>query len=421
VNLVEPHPNQEADGYGDSVKVLLSAYACEPGKGSEQEVGLRAMLAAARRHDVWVLTRENSIPLLEEFLAHHPLWDRIHLHGIDLDGPIRRVKRAGLPGLHIYYDAWQRLAAVHAAELDRRVDFDLVHHATFAAYWTRAGVSKLGKPFVWGPVGGGVTTPAPLLRELGAAGLRQDGLREAVRCLAAWRPSHGATTRAATVCLAQNDSTARRVKRDRVTVMPNALAVTLPALDPPEPRCTDIAFVGRLIPWKAGALAVRALRYVQHQDAVLRIFGDGPDEHRIRRAAERWGVQGRVKLVGSLPRDELLRQVRRCAVLLHPALHEEAGLSVAEALVVGVPVVCLNHGGPADLVRWWPTARVALVPPSKAEVTARRLAAAVDGFLDEAPEPPTEPVLPVASFDSLLLDVYEKAVERAAAEAEAYS
>jgi hypothetical protein len=42
-------------------------------KGSEQEVGLRIMLAAAQRHDVWVLTRENSIPLLEEYLALHPL------------------------------------------------------------------------------------------------------------------------------------------------------------------------------------------------------------------------------------------------------------------------------------------------------------------------------------------------------------
>jgi hypothetical protein len=55
------------------MRILLSAYACEPGKGSEQEVGLRIMLAAAQRHDVWVLTRENSIPLLEEYLALHPL------------------------------------------------------------------------------------------------------------------------------------------------------------------------------------------------------------------------------------------------------------------------------------------------------------------------------------------------------------
>ena len=397
------------------MKILLSAYACEPGKGSEQEVGLQVMLAAAQRHDVWVLTRENSISLLEEFLAHHPLRDRIHLHGIDLDGPIRRLKRTGLPGLHLYYDAWQRLAGVRAAELDRRFDFDVVHHATFATYWTRAGVSQLGKPFVWGPVGGGLSTPAPLVRELGAAGLREEAIRETVRRLAVIRPSHRATTRAATISLAQNPSTARRLRNECVSVLPNALTVRLPRMNSPEVRGPDIAFVGRLVPWKGGHLAVRALCHVQHRNAVLRVFGDGPEMSRVRRAAERWGVADRLELVGSLPRDELLRQVRRCGVLLHPALHEEAGLSVVEALTLGTPVVCLDQGGPATVVQWWPKGRVALIPPSDPEATARRLAAAVDAFLDEAPDPPAEPVLPAASFESSLLDVYDEAVERAKA------
>jgi glycosyltransferase involved in cell wall biosynthesis len=397
------------------MKILLSAYACEPGKGSEQEVGLQVMLAAAHRHDVWVLTRENSIGLLEEYLAQHPLRDRIHLHGIDLDGPIRRLKRTGLPGLHLYYDAWQRLAGVRAAELDRRFDFDVVHHATFAAYWTRAGVSRLGKPFVWGPVGGGVSTPPQLIRELGAAGMREEGLREAVRRLAARRPSQRATARAAAVCLAQNASTARRLSSDRVSILPHALSVRLPDLDPPEARGTDIAFVGRLVPWKGGHLAVQAFRHVRHRQAVLRVFGDGPEMPRVRRAAERWGLQDRVELVGSLPRDELLRRVRRCGVLLHPALHDESPIALGEALSLGTPVVCLDHGGPAEIVRWWPTGRVALIPPSAPESTARGLAAAVDAFLDEAPDLPSEPVLPVASFESSLLDTYDVAIERAKA------
>ena len=394
------------------MRILLSAYACEPGKGSEQEVGLQVMLAAAQRHDVWVLTRQNSISLLEEYLAQHPLRDRIRLQGVDLDGPVRRFKRTGLPGLHVYYDAWQRAAGIRAAELDRHVDFDVVHHATFATYWTRAGVSQLGKPFVWGPVGGGVSTPGSLVRELGAAGLREEAIRETVRRLAVIRPSHRATTRAATISLAQNPSTARRLRNERVLVLPNALTVRLPRMNPPEARGTDIAFVGRLVPWKGGHLAVRAFRHVQHRDAVLRVFGDGPDMSRVRKAAERWGLADRLELVGSLPRDELLRQVRRSGILLHPALHDESPIALGEALSLGVPVVCLDHGGPAEVVRWWPTGRAALIPPSDPESTARRLAAAADAFLDETHDAPAEPVPPVTSFESALLDVYEDAVKR---------
>jgi hypothetical protein len=60
-----------------------------------------------------------------------------------------------------------------------------------------------------------------------------------------------------------------------------------------------------------------------NRDAVLRVFGDGPDMSRVRRAAQRCGPAGRLDLVGSLRRDELL-QVRRCGVLLHPAFHDES-------------------------------------------------------------------------------------------------
>ena len=60
------------------MKGLLSAYACEPGKGSEPEVGLRTVVAAAQRHDVWVITRQNNLPSLRAHLAHEPLRDRIH-------------------------------------------------------------------------------------------------------------------------------------------------------------------------------------------------------------------------------------------------------------------------------------------------------------------------------------------------------
>jgi hypothetical protein len=50
------------------------------------------------------------------------------------------------PRFHWYYDRWQRKAAVRAAELDRRIDFDIVHHVTLAANWTRAGVTVVDKP-----------------------------------------------------------------------------------------------------------------------------------------------------------------------------------------------------------------------------------------------------------------------------------
>ncbi len=65
------------------MKVLLSALACEPGRGSELEVGYRAMLAAAREHEVWVLTNADAIPALSRTLADREEAQHIHLVGIE--------------------------------------------------------------------------------------------------------------------------------------------------------------------------------------------------------------------------------------------------------------------------------------------------------------------------------------------------
>lgn len=53
----------------ERLKVLLSAYACEPGKGSEAEVGWQCGLQVARFHEVTVLTRANNRGRMEAGLA----------------------------------------------------------------------------------------------------------------------------------------------------------------------------------------------------------------------------------------------------------------------------------------------------------------------------------------------------------------
>jgi hypothetical protein len=130
------------------MKVLLSAFACEPGKGSELEVGFRAMLAASSRHDVWVLTLPDSVPLIREALTDQPHGSRIHLEGIDFGMATEQFPELSAAGFHWRYDRWQRAASARGRELDHRVDFDIAHHITLSGYWTRAGVADIRKPLV---------------------------------------------------------------------------------------------------------------------------------------------------------------------------------------------------------------------------------------------------------------------------------
>jgi glycosyltransferase involved in cell wall biosynthesis len=391
------------------VKLLLSAYACDPDEGSEAEVGFQALMAAARRHMVWVLTQRRMAERLSRYLLGHPAAERIHLEAIDPPDPGRRDGVWQLALTNWRHDQWQRAAAVRALELDRRIDFDLVHHVTLAAYWMRAGVAAVPKPVIWGPVGGGVEPPWRLLGELGPRGLMESAVRSSVRRIAGPLLSTR-VARTAAVVFTQNEATARRVRsRADVVVLPNGISVDVRAIPATGRRTSEIALVGRLAPWKGGRLAVRTLRHISDRDAILRIYGKGDEHGRILEAARRWGLQDRVRLEGRIPRNELLARIARAGVLLHPSLHEESPVAVAEALSMGTPVVCLDHGGLAELVRQWPESPSAAVPPAFPDATARALAGAVDRFLAEPPPVPAVPIRPKESFGERLLEAYEYA------------
>ncbi len=391
------------------MRVLLSAFACSPEAGSEPGVGFQAMLAAARHHEVWVLTQPHMVLAVERFLQDHPLQHRIHLEAID--PPASPPGGLGaLTKIHWRHDQWQRNAAARSLELDRHVNFDVVHHVTLAAFWLRVGVSVLNKPLVWGPVGGAVGVPWRLATELGRRGIAESGLRMIVRPIVGRIVGTRIANRAA-VIFAQNQATARRIRSGtEVSVLPNAVALGIETMPQPRPRTKEVAFVGRLAPWKAGRLAVRAMRHVRHQEAVLRIYGTGHERRSISEAARRWGIEHRISFEGELARDQLLERVAHAGVLLHPALHEEASLAVGEALMMGTPVVCLNHGGPVELIREWPASPSARVAPGWPDPTARAFAAAIDKFLDNPPPVPAVPVGPLDSFDDRILDAYERAV-----------
>lgn len=393
------------------MRVLLSAYACEPWKGSEPEVGLRTLLASASKHQTCVLTRANNVGPLTRFLTGHPLADRIHLEGFDLPG-LTQIKRYGGPGLHVYYHEWQRAAEQRLLELDARENFDVVHHVTFATHWTRTGAAAVDKPFVWGPVGGGVATPARLRSELGIAGATEDALRHLARTVGSRLPYHERALRSATVVLVQNRETAHKLDRRDAVLAPNGLAAH--PLEPParlqEQRRKEVAVVGRLIPLKGVKLAVRAFRHVSCQDAVMRIYGKGPDRARVARAIARWGLSARVRFMEEMAREQLLTELHSTGVLLHPSFHEEGGMAVGESLALGTPVVCLDQGGPAGQLGYWEHVPATRVCASTPEETAQRLAAGVDHHLRNLAPLQDAPAAPSRAFGDVILAAYERAV-----------
>ena len=110
------------------MKILLSAYACEPNKGSEPGVGWNWAIELAKRgHDVWVLTRANNRHSIEKELTKSPSKSNLHFLYYDLPVWVMRLKK--LPGgIYFYYSVWQFGAYTLAKKKHGLFRYDIVHH-----------------------------------------------------------------------------------------------------------------------------------------------------------------------------------------------------------------------------------------------------------------------------------------------------
>lgn len=365
-------------------RVIISAYAFGPGDESEANAGWAFACAAARDHDVWVITRPRFAVNIDAALEADPgLSASLSICYADLSGRVLRFKRGPLD-VYWYYAMWQRRVTRIARELHAQVGFDVAHHLTFAGDWLPCGLRRLdGVPLVWGPVGGSTYLPWRLIRWVGLRGAVGE-IARAVLSRSARRVFGDPTARRAAVVVAQNPDVARRFAyaRDVVLETNSATPQDLPRRRTDrDPHRKVAVFVGRLAEWKGARLAVSALTRPEASAWELHIYGTGRDRRAVTALVERHHLGARVVLHGHRPRAEALQALADADAMLFPSLHDSAPWAVGEASAIGTPIVCLDLGGPPFLA-----GVNAHVVPAKGDVVANLARA-----LDEAGRAPGVP------------------------------
>ena len=367
------------------LKVLMSAYACEPNRGSEPGVGWNWVCQMSRREEVWVITRRNNRAVIEAATAKTPL-PNAHFVYYDLPRWARFWKR-GHRGVYFYYYLWQIGAYWEARRLHSDIRFDVAHHVTFVMYWMPSFLALLPVPFVWGPVGGGESTPPGFRSALGAKGRLTETLRAIVQAIARLDPMVRLTARRSALAFATTAETERRLKQlgCRNTQVCSVMGLDadeieqLNGMGSPEPANFRIATVGNLIAWKGVEFGLRAFAALHQKcpGAEYWLIGDGPERLRLRQLAEELGIAFRVRFLGRLARPLALAKLASCDVLLLPSLHDSGSCVCTEAMALGKPVVCLDAGGPALQVT---TGTGFKIPAGSAEQAVKGLANALEAL-----------------------------------------
>ena len=157
---------------------------------------------------------------------------------------------------------------------------------------------------------------------------------------------------------------------DRIVVKPNFVH--------PDPGLGDASgnfalFVGRLVPEKGIRTLIDAWQHIGVK-VPLRIVGDGPLAPEVAAAAAQCAG---ITWLGRHPRAEVLALMRAATLLIFPSTwYEGFGMTVAEALAVGLPVVASRVGGMAALIDDGRTG--VHFPPGDAAALADRVRWAID-------------------------------------------
>ena len=113
-----------------------------------------------------------------------------------------------------------------------------------------------------------------------------------------------------------------------------------------------LVYVGRMVIGKGLELLLRSLRGLNGLPWKLTMIGDGPDRAFLMELAERCGVSGRITWRGVLPNPTAMRELCRHDLLILPSTRKDGwGAVVNEALMRGMPVICSDRCGAADLLR----------------------------------------------------------------------
>jgi glycosyltransferase involved in cell wall biosynthesis len=339
------------------MKLLMSAYACAPNRGSEYATGWNWTTEARQLgHEIWALVSTVHRDLITNACRVNP-----DLAGIRWIFPEVRgwpLKQGIEPRWERTYNLlWQRAALRQALPLHRRVRFDAVHHLTWGGIRAPTFLGALKIPLIIGPIGGGETSPASLRDELGFRGRLLEQIRDLSTSTITVNPLIRPGLNSAAVIFVYTKDTQNLFTgalHDKTVVFTPVAIPDLPAISVPRTRGGPPRFLCacRLLYWKGLHIAIRAFAEIVRQipSAHFTIVGDGPERARLEADVRRHGLHGQVTFIARIPQRKLFVLYESHDLLLFPSLHDSGGYVVLEALSHGMPVVCLDLGGPRDIV-----------------------------------------------------------------------
>ena len=338
------------------MKVLLSAFACDPNHGSEEGNGWNwADGLAQQGFEVHCLTQGVN----RENIESVPCVKNITFYYIDLPFGLNVLYSFSQPTMYLHYIWWQWRASRKAKLLNKKLAFNVAHHVTWGSVQLGSFLYRLPVPFILGPVGGGQKSPVAFKKYFGKSWTVEQKREMTSKFLMTWSPYWKSMINNASAVWVSNLDTRRLVNKTKQANIYTTLDAALPGDFFPkrfQPKVKQVGklgllWVGRFLPRKGALLLLDVMDGLKEYHGItLTMVGDGEQRGDFQKGIEEKGLQSNVFCKEKVSFEEVKQFYVQYDAFFFTSLRDSCPAQLIEAMAYGMPVVTLNLHGQATIV-----------------------------------------------------------------------
>lgn len=112
-----------------------------------------------------------------------------------------------------------------------------------------------------------------------------------------------------------------------------------------------ILSVGRLSKEKGFDILIRSIPYINYDNFLIKIVGDGPEKQNLINLSKKLGVNKKIIFLGNKKESEIFRYYLQSNLFISPSYFEGFPNAVIEALSANLPVICSDsYGGIREIL-----------------------------------------------------------------------
>lgn len=347
------------------LSILINAYACSPGMGSEPGMAWNWCVNLAKYCELHIVTEGEFRDRIEAVLPTLPQGANMHFYYNPVSDKIRQMCwNQGDWRFYKYYKEWQKKTYLIAKEICGKRKIDVLHQLNMIGFREPGYLWKLsretGIPFVWGPIGGLKQFP---LKYADGGGLKMKAfmaLKNALNILQLKydRRVDAAIRQASLLISSIPDSykAIKKYKKRESVVIPETgcfdETIVSDYLKRFEGETLNVMWVGKFDFRKRLDIVIKTLAKTESTNIRLKVFGSGTPEqiNNAKALASKLNVNGQITWMGNRPNYEIKREMARADLFLFTSVSEDTSTVVLEAISSHLPVLCFDTCGMSSVI-----------------------------------------------------------------------